>query len=470
MEEEVPPVLDTSFDWEAEREMDDAADHLLVELFSSSDKEEEEVPKWGGSYQGRSKNKERDHAGAYATVIRHYFSGPDSKYDEKDFQRRFRVPRAIFNRIHDKFIGQWPFIGPVTDAVGKPGIYPLTRLVACFRQLAYGDAYDRQDEYLQMSESSVQVTLKAFCQLMNQHFPEYLNRCPTEGEKLAAVRSNTERGFPGMFASWDCKHFVWHRCPMRWQGQYKGHAEGGKMTLILEAIADRNRYIWYANFGDAGSQNDINVLNKSSIVGSMQDASLNTTIPPYTINGTVRDWMYFLADGIYPDWAVFVKTYSEPYCEKHRLFAKRQEAVRKDVECAFGILVAKFHVLARPIRQWYIEEIVDLLHCCVILHNMVVAHYGEDYLQQEEATVADEAMKEADRSWPLFGGAVVDEEIILADGVDLFAARVAAYTGSMANAYQHFKLKHDLTEHVYHRYYAASVDNYTAGVDNYFEA
>jgi hypothetical protein len=29
------------------------------------------------------------------------------------------------------------------------------------------------------------------------------------------------------------------------------------------------------------------------------------------INGTVRDWMYFLVDGIYPDWAIFVKTIPE---------------------------------------------------------------------------------------------------------------------------------------------------------------
>jgi hypothetical protein len=44
---------------------------------------------------------------------------------------------------------------------------------------------------------------------------------------------------------------------------------------------------------------------------------------------------YYLADGSYPEWATFVKTIPLPYSEKHKLFAKRQEAARKDVERAY---------------------------------------------------------------------------------------------------------------------------------------
>lgn len=450
------PVEDDDIDWEVEKEVDDVIDSIIEELASSSDEEEESAPKHGGSRYGRAKNKDRDYAGAYATVIRDYFSGPQSKYSESDFDRRFRVPRDVFNRIHDKLMGEWPFVGPLKDAIGRPGIYPLPRLVACFRHIAYGDAYDREDEYLQISESSVQVSTKAFVKLIKEHFPEYLNRCPSEQEKAAISNFNASRGFPGLFASWDCKHFVWHRCPMRWQGQYKGHAEGGRMTLILEAIADYNKYIWYANFGDAGSQNDINVLDKSSIVGAMINGSFNTTIPEYTINGTNRDWLYFLADGIYPEWAIFVKTYSDPTIDKHRTFAKHQEGVRKDVECAFGILVAKFHILQRPLRGWYVEEIIDLLHCCIILHNMVVEYYGDEYLEKEAAAQDFAEREQKDRSWPLFGGAVVPEEILLADGAEVFAARVAAFNSAMTGDIQHYKLKHDLTEHVYSKFGSSS--------------
>jgi hypothetical protein len=41
---------------------------------------------------------------------------------------------------------------------------------------------------------------------------------------------------------------------------------------------------------------------------------------------------YYLADGIYLEWPIFVKTHYEPKEEKYSRFAKEQEACRKEVE------------------------------------------------------------------------------------------------------------------------------------------
>ena len=45
---------------------------------------------------------------------------------------------------------------------------------------------------------------------------------------------------------------------------------------------------------------------------------------------------YYLTDGIYPKWATFIQSIRLPQGAKNSLFAKTQEAVRKDVERAFG--------------------------------------------------------------------------------------------------------------------------------------
>jgi len=433
---------------------DAVLEYLMMELASSEEEDEDEAARrqHGGSILGRAPNKARDFAGAHARLMKDYFNGSDSVYDEVDFERRFRVPRAMFNLIYETLvIGQEdPFVQKY-DALGKPGISPLVRLTACFRKIAYGDACDREDENLRLSQESLRVSVGSFARAIKRHFGSaYLNRCPSEEEKKKILDFNATRGFPGCFGSWDCKHFVWHRCPTVWAGQHKGHHEGGKKSLILESLADYKRYIWYANFGDAGSLNDINVLDKSSIVGSMLEGTFDVTCEEYTVNGRVRDWMYFLADGIYPDWAVFIKTYSEPHDEPSKVFATRQELVRKDVECAFGIIVQKFQILQRPLRNWYHYDIKDLLDCCVILHNMAIGYKDDSVvlpLVDANSEVEDKA--NSDRKWPLFGKHEVPEDIILADNADLFAARSAAFDGNMTSANQHFQLKNDLTCHVY---------------------
>ena len=426
-----------------EEEADAAVEAMLVELASSSDEEIEDSR--GGSRPGKAPNKNRDFVGAFSKLVNDYFNGTESVYNESDFERRFRMPRSVFNRVWTSLEGTDPFIQK-RDVTGKMGIHPLCRITAVLRFLAYGDAYDRDDENLYISETSLVYSVKLFCKLLKRiHGERYLNRCPTMAERMEIATQNAAKGFPGCIGSWDCKHFPWKNCPVRLAGQHKGHAEGGKKTLILESVADHRRYIWYMNFGDPGSLNDLNVLDKSSIVGSMLSGSLNLTIAPYTVNGRERDWAYFLVDGIYPEWAIFVKTFSEKHGHKKKVFGDRQEAVRKDIECAFGILVQKFQVLSRPLRGWFLDELKDILDACVILHNMVV----EERTNSRVENVGEEV---ATRSFPLFGKAEVTAEQAAADGVDLFAARVSRFAVAMESNWEHFELKRDLVEHVNDRF------------------
>jgi Plant transposon protein len=256
---------------------------LATELLNSSDEEmENEVDE----RKPKAANKDRDFKAANDQVIKDYFSGPDSIYNERDFERRFRVPRSVFNVVHDRLHGMDPFVHK-RDCFGNWGIYPLVKLVACFRYLAYGDSYDREDENLRLAESTLNGIVRSFCKLMIAQFGgQYLNRCPNANERKNISEVMATRGFPGCIGSWDCKHFNWKNCPVRLAGQHQGHAEGGKKTLILEAVADHRRYIWQANFGDAGSLNDLNVLDKSSIVGSLLTGDLSIKTEDYVINGT----------------------------------------------------------------------------------------------------------------------------------------------------------------------------------------
>ncbi|XP_074367392.1 uncharacterized protein LOC141707871 [Apium graveolens] len=79
-------------------------------------------------------------------------------------------------------------------------------------------------------------------------------------------------------------------------------------------VASSDLWIWHAFFGVVGSNNDINVLDRSPVF----DDLLQGRAPKvnYTINANNYNMGYYLTDGIYPEWATFVKTIPRPQNER----------------------------------------------------------------------------------------------------------------------------------------------------------
>ena len=79
----------------------------------------------------------------------------------------------------------------------------------------------------------------------------------------------------------------------------------------------------------------------------------------YSINSHDYTMEFYVADGIYPKWATFVKTIPAPQGQKSKLFAASQEACRKDVERAFGVLQARFAIIRGLARFFHLEILKD---------------------------------------------------------------------------------------------------------------
>ena len=171
-----------------------------------------------------------------------YFNGESSTYTEEQFDRLFHVPRVVFAEVWGKMQGKGPFKQHYNCIMNKPEIHPLVRMVACWRWLSYDDASDPSDENFEILEMSLDESFKEFCIILLQEIgQEYLNQCSTNNEIKRTLRVNSNRGLPGLFASWDCMHFPWDMCPMAQLGQHKGKEK--KNMLILEAICDPDTYI-----------------------------------------------------------------------------------------------------------------------------------------------------------------------------------------------------------------------------------
>lgn len=171
------------------------------------------------------------------------------------------MSRDLFLRIKAAVEVSNPYFVQRPDATGKLGLTCLQKCTAAIRQLAYGSPSDAMDKYVRMGDSTARKSLIEFCStVVKLHGREYL-RAPNRSDLQRLLRVAEERGFPGMLESLDCCHWQWKNCPTAWAGQYKGKKK--KPSIVLEAVASYDLWIWHAFFGLPGSNNNITVLHRS---------------------------------------------------------------------------------------------------------------------------------------------------------------------------------------------------------------
>ncbi|XP_010233036.1 uncharacterized protein LOC100835202 [Brachypodium distachyon] len=204
------------------------------------------------------------------------------------------------------------------------------------RVIAYGVLVDYTDDYLCSGEDTTLKSVRIFAKALIRVFGKENLRAPNEE---------------------DTKRLL-----------YTGHHR--EPTIVLEAVASQDLWIWHSFFGFPGSLNEINVLQRSLPFARL--AKRDAPACNYTVNGHEYNMGYYLADGIYPNWATFVKTIHNPVGKKQTVFAKAQEAARKDIERAFGVLQARFAIVRGPAHFWDKKSLSNIMTACVILHNMII--------------------------------------------------------------------------------------------------
>ncbi|XP_058741338.1 uncharacterized protein LOC131613706 [Vicia villosa] len=284
--------------------------------------------------------------------------------------------KHVFLRIVEALGQHDEYFRMMVDATGRSSLSPLQKCTVVIRMLAYGTSADSVDDYLRIGETTTLKCVDKFTRgVINIFGAQYLRR-PNAEDIERLMRMGEARGFPGMLGSIDCMHWEWKNCPVALKGQYV-RGDHGKPTVMLEAVASQDLWIWHAFFGVAGSNNDINVLNQSNVFNNV----LQGRAPQvhYTINRIEYNKGYYLSDGIYPEHAMFVKSIPMPQGDKRKLFARHQEAARKDIERAFEVLQSRFAIIRNPARSWHLDTLQRIMNTCIILHNMIVEDERSTY-------------------------------------------------------------------------------------------
>jgi hypothetical protein len=106
-----------------------AAVNIPFQMLFSADE-----PKRKGSVIGH-RVIDRDRASGHDRIFKDYFAD-NPVYPEKNFRRRYRMSKRLFNKIHADIVGKVPYFVQKKDAAGKMGVSSLQKITAALRMLA----------------------------------------------------------------------------------------------------------------------------------------------------------------------------------------------------------------------------------------------------------------------------------------------------------------------------------------------
>jgi hypothetical protein len=99
------------------------------------------VPTRGGSRPGKAGNRDTGIEQGAKQIDRDYFnrfSRLPAPIAEADFERRFRMPRSVYELLREGLLETDRYFIQKRDAVGKIGASTDQKMVCALRQLAYG--------------------------------------------------------------------------------------------------------------------------------------------------------------------------------------------------------------------------------------------------------------------------------------------------------------------------------------------
>ncbi|GJX56538.1 ALP1-like protein [Tanacetum coccineum] len=127
------------------------------------------------------------------------------------------------------------------------------------------------------------------------------------------VAHNTVHRLPKMLRGIDCMHWEWTKCSKAWHDQFE-RGDNKYPTTMLALVALYDWWIWHVFFGVTGANNDQIVFNNSPLF----DDLLNNIalVAPFLVNGVQYEKGYYLGDGMYLQWAMFVESFMVARDEK----------------------------------------------------------------------------------------------------------------------------------------------------------
>ena len=309
------------------------------------------------------------------------------RWSDAKFRRYYRVSRRLFTKLCADLSD--PALRLERRNNYGRGVSIQQVVGACLRRLASGgDLFDVAEAH-DLSESLLHNRMRLFCKALIQLYCADCIKLPTEEDELRRIMRGFEAiaGFPLCCGCMDGVHMPW-RSPADKTGECLNHKGWTSVNTLL--LSDCFRKIRCVHTGFAGGTHDARVFAQSSLGELM----LSGQWPPRSLTGLVEGVAvrpYVVVDAAFPDCdGAALKPYPGGMLQDghpfKRNFNYRQSATRMPSEHVNGMLKRRWRVLLTPNELWDINDVVDVIVACCILHNLCVdlndndpnEHWGDE--------------------------------------------------------------------------------------------
>jgi hypothetical protein len=188
-------------------------------------------------------------------------------------------------------------------------------------------------------------------------------------------------------------------------------------SVVLQALVDANYKFITVDIGGFGKQGDGGTFLASDLFNFIDGKRIIFPEPDFFPHSNVTSPYVMLGDEAYPLLPYLMKPYERnSLTERRRNFNERLSRARKTVECAFGILYAKWRVISKAIET-EVQLADKIVKCICVLHNTIIEK------EEFERHVTDVTIQRKSVTWERRGRLPTEAKNIR----DLFAMHLEKY-------------------------------------------
>jgi hypothetical protein len=240
-------------------------------------------------------------------------------------------------------------------------------------------------------------------------YPRFVQMPQTTTDLRNCESEYAVAGFPGFIGSTDATHIPLDKVTAPFRQAHIGYKSGSETTTRTYNLTVNHRHqILHTTSGHPGRWNDKTLIRFDTFMADLRDGAfdemMDFTLQRTETNNTadvtagnennddIEDvrikGAYVIVDNGYLRWPTTIPPMKNTCNRSELRFSQWLESLRKDVECAFGILKGRWRILKTGICCHNTEVSDNVWMTCCALHNLLLDVDGLSHKWNEDGVAS----------------------------------------------------------------------------------